>query len=124
MVAADAVCAGLPALFDEASRSLPDARLMGLGVVRDGEAGRAMLAYLDAFGSTVYCPNVADLPEPFRPRESGVRRVDPRDLSANPAGLVESRLLHAGISEEFTLPRRLQQIVTLPIAGGDAPAIL
>src|SRR5262245_27455574 len=123
MLAADTLCAGLPALLDSVSASLAEARPMGLGVVRAGRDDRALLVYVDAFGSTGYFPRTADLPAAFRPRTSGRLDVTPEPLERNPTGLVESRLMHSGIAGDFPRPG-LAQITTLPIAGSDPPAIL
>jgi transcriptional regulator with GAF, ATPase, and Fis domain len=114
---ADVLCAGLPAPLDAVGRTLPDARLTGLGIVRAAESGRALFAYVDAFGSTAYATRAVDLPSAFRPRAAGSQELTPGDFGANPAGLVESRLMHAGLPVEYTEPHRLQRIVTVPVPG-------
>lgn len=124
MRAADTLCAGLPALLDSVAASLPHVRPTGLGVVCTARDDRALLVYADAFGSTAYFPRLVELPEAFRPRLAGIRFVSPDDLERNPAGLVESRLMHVGIGVEFTRPPRLEQILTLPVAGSTPSAIL
>src|SRR5262245_21937378 len=124
MKAADSLCAGLPGLLDAACASLADAHPLGLGLVRSAEAGRALFAYVDAFGSTGYLPRLADLPAAFRPRAAGRIDVTPADLSRNPTGIVESRLLHAGIADEFRDPYRLQQILTLPMPGSPSALLI
>src|SRR5262245_9778652 len=95
-MSADALCAALPALLEEARTKLPEAQPMGIGVVRAADAGRVLFAYVDAFGSTGYLPRPAELPAAFRPRAAEILEVAPGDFASNPAGLVESRLLHAG----------------------------
>jgi transcriptional regulator with GAF, ATPase, and Fis domain len=117
------LCAGLPALLDAADAAVRDARPMGLGVVRDDLAGRALFVYVDALGSTVYVPIAADLSAAFRPRVSERVMVSPEELAANPTGLVESRLLPAGLESESMKPRRLQRIVTQPVVSG-VPSVL
>src|SRR5262245_50968378 len=133
MQSADTLCAGLPALLDAAGSALADARPLGLGVVLSVESGpgptdvegpgQALFVYVDAFGSTAYLAGAEDLPAAFRPRASERVVIDPDELGKNPEGLVESRLLHTGLAEEYTRPRRLGQIVTLPIEG-QPPSIL
>jgi transcriptional regulator with GAF, ATPase, and Fis domain len=120
---ADVLCAGLPELLDAASGSSQGAQLMGLGVVRAAESGTVLFAYVDAFGSTAYAARAVDLPAAFRPRASESHALTPGDFAANPAGLVESRLLHAGLAVEYTETRRLQRIVTVPV-GGVVPSLL
>jgi len=119
---ADVLCAGLPPLLDAAGSALSDARPIGLGVVRADESGRALFVYIDAFGSTGYLPRLRDLPPAFQPRASE-RLIQKPEEFANPDGLVESRLLHAGFPEEYTRPRRLRRIVTQPVVSG-IPSLL
>src|SRR5262245_66406142 len=124
MLAADTLCAGLPALLDTVSAWLPEACPMGLGVVRAGRDDRALLVYADAFGSSGYFPRVVELPEAFRPRAAGTLHVPPEDLERNPTGLVESRLMHVGFAVDFTRSRRLVAVVALLVPGAGPPAVL
>src|SRR5262245_36118935 len=93
---ADVLCAGLPALLGAAGSALPDARPLGLGIVRADESSRALFVYVDAFGSTGYLPRAAELPAAFQPHVSKRMILTPEEF-ANPNGLVESRLFHAGV---------------------------
>jgi transcriptional regulator with GAF, ATPase, and Fis domain len=124
MLVADILSAGMPTLLDEICASLPEARPTGLGVVRDARDHRALLVYADAFGSTAYLPLIIDLPDPFRPRASGRVQLSADDLSTNPSGLIESRLLHVASRPEYNQPREVEQIHVWPIAGSDPPARL
>ena len=120
-----ALCAGLPALLDAASAALPALQLKGLGVVRAGEEGTALFTYRDDFGASGYAAPPLSLPEPFRPRASGVTAVSPSTLERNPTGLVESRLLLTTFPDEIREPRRLGQIVTMAVPKpGRPPTIL
>jgi transcriptional regulator with GAF, ATPase, and Fis domain len=114
---ADVLCAGLPPLLDAASAALPDARFRGVGVVRAAESGRVLFAYVDAFGSTAYVARAVDLPSALRPRAADSKELKAGEFTANPAGLVESRLMHAGLPAESTEPHRLERLVTVPLPG-------
>src|SRR5262245_14972390 len=118
---ADTLCAGLPALLDAASAALPALQLKSFGVVRAIDRDRALFTYRDDFGASGYATPVADLPEAFRPRESGLVRVPPAALAGNPTGLIESRLLLPTFSDEIREPRRLGQIVTLAVPQPEGP---
>src|SRR5262245_15689648 len=101
MSVVETLAAGLPTLFDNLIADLPeDLLLRGLGVVLPQDRDRALLAYYDAFGSAVYLPAAKDLPEAFRPRSSEQVRINAADLLKNPAGLVESRLMHPMYAKE------------------------
>src|SRR5262245_46175270 len=116
MLAADRLCAGLPTLLDRASERLSELRPMGLGVLRAGHDNRSLLVYVDSFGSTAYLPRIDELPSVFRPGGSGPAHLNPDDLSSNPPGLIESRLLHIGSAPEYTRPHGLGQIYTCAVA--------
>src|SRR5262245_52519261 len=120
---ADVLCAGLPALLEAAGTALPDARPLGLGVVRAEPSGRVLFVYIDAFGSAAYRSSAGDLPAAFHPRAAERIVLAADELSAHQNGLVESRLLHTGLPGEYTAPLRLQRIVTQPVVAG-VPAIL
>src|SRR5262249_35546108 len=122
-MSAESLCAGLPALLDAACAALADAHPLGLGAVCADGSARTLLLYNDALGSTAYRPHEGDLPAAFRPRVSGRVVVMPEELEANPLGLVESRLLHAGLLDAHTKPRQLHRLVTQPIEGVE-PALL
>jgi len=92
--------------------------------VREARDRHALLVYVDAFGSTAYLPLITDLPEPFRPRVAGRVQLRAHDLSINPSGLIESRLLHVGSRPEYNRPHGVEQIYACAIAGSDPPARL
>jgi len=117
----DTLCAGLPALLDAASAALPALQLKSLGVVRAIDRDRALFTYRDDFGASGYVAPVADLPEAFRPRDSGLIPVLPATLAGNPKGLIESRLLLPTFPDEIREPRRLGQIVTLAVPLLEGP---
>lgn len=123
MIVTDWICAGLPALLDEARATTEALRPLTMGVVHVTSDGTTLFGYVDLLGSTVYAVAADDLPEAFRPRKAGSCRVLPDDLARNPGGLLESRLLHGTLPAEMRRPPPLRQIVTLPIPGA-APDIL
>ena len=124
MSAADALCAGLPALLDAACALLAPARPVGLGVVCAEPAGRALFVYADVFGCTGYRARVDELPLGFRPRGSGPIEIDAAGFAANPSGLVESRLTQPELPGQFERPPQIARILSLPIKAADPPAIL
>jgi len=119
----DVLCAGLPALLDLAGAALPGLRPMGVGVILADDPGRWLFAYIDAFGSTAYLARTDELPPTFRTPTSGPVVITPDEFAGNPRGLVESRLLHAGVPDEDARPHRLQQILALPL-DGRVPSLL
>jgi hypothetical protein len=83
-----------------------------------------VLTYADAFGLTSYRALELDIPKAFCLRESELLRVAAEDLASNPLGLVESRLLHTGFSDDIREESAVRQVYTIPIGATDPPAML
>jgi transcriptional regulator with GAF, ATPase, and Fis domain len=116
----DLLSEGVRILLRSAAGFLP---AVGLGVVRKSSPEHAVLTYVDAFGATEYCAKEREVPEAFRPDAAG-DQLQASALEANPWGLVESRLLHTGFSDEIRQTYGVRQVVTRPIADLDRSAIL
>jgi hypothetical protein len=117
-------------LVDGARALLQAAQLLpvrGLGVVRPDDASHVVLTYADALGATAYRARPEDLPEPVRlrrDRDELVRRFDASEVTADPAGLFETRILHVGARDDIRQELDVRQIVTKQVPGLDDPALL
>src|SRR5215467_3030987 len=120
MTGNDLLCEGVRALLRSATGRVP---AVGLGVVRGDAADQLEVIYVDAYGATAYRARGDDLPDALRPEGTGVRRLVAADLAARASGLVESRMLHAGLPPHVHTQPRVQQIVVLP-APADGPLAL
>src|SRR5437667_11172639 len=80
-MADEALCEGVRTLLQTAARFLP---VRGLGVVRPDGPEYVVLTYVDPFGATAYRPRLPDIPEPARPRASGLIRLTAAELQAIP----------------------------------------
>jgi transcriptional regulator with GAF, ATPase, and Fis domain len=120
MPATDALADGVRALLKEAAGFLP---VRGLGVVLEDGPQHAILTYADGFGATAYRGRLEGIPEPLRPR-GAPRVVSPIHLAENPGGLVETRLLHVGFSEDIRREFIVHQTVAVAVPDPDAAATL
>jgi transcriptional regulator with GAF, ATPase, and Fis domain len=119
-----ALCAGLPSVLETTAANLPDLPLRGIGVVQPDGADRALFTYADMFGATVYASAVADLPAAIRPGTAGTGRLTVRDLEANAHGLVESRLLSTGLSDDVRQMNRVEQVLAVPLEDGGGATLI
>jgi transcriptional regulator with GAF, ATPase, and Fis domain len=115
MSGADLVGEGVRVLLEAAS-GLP---AVGIGVVQRDGPSHVIFTYADAWGATAYRAPASEIPEPFRPQAAGFLCVSAADLEAHPFGLVESRLLHTGFSDELRQQYGVRQIFTLPLPDTD-----
>src|SRR5262245_10823155 len=105
MWTADVLCAGLPALLETARATLAGTHPVGVGVVSAEVRGQALFVYCDAFGSAGYMPRADDLPKEFVAWSADGQDIDAAAFFArNPGGLVESRMVQAGLPDEFERP--------------------
>jgi len=115
----DLLCEGVRALLRSAR-----APAVGLGVVRQDGSTHLEVAYADAYGATAYRAGVDAVTPAFRPGATERRRVEAPELEAHAAGLVESRVLLAGLPHHVRTQGRVQQVVALPVAGDAERSLL
>src|SRR5262245_16291020 len=111
MGAANALADGVRVLLEEAADLLP---VRGLGIVEEDAPEHAIFTYVDGFGATAYRCRLEGIPERLRPRDAS-RTVTPIDLDANPTGLVETRILHPGHSEDIRREFVVYQTVAVAV---------
>src|SRR5262245_58724564 len=97
MAPSDALCEGVRVLLAEAADVLA---VRGLGVVVDDGPEHVIFTYVDGFGATGYRSRVESIPASLRPRHAS-RALTTITLDTNRDGLVESRLLHPGLSDDI-----------------------
>src|ERR1043166_7934923 len=120
MTGSDLLCEGVRALLRSATGRVP---AVGLGVVRSDGSAHLEVEYADAYGATAYRARTDAVAVAFRPGQTERRRVEPSELEAHAAGLVESRLLLAGLPNHVRTQPRVQQVVAPP-AGDAEPSLL
>jgi len=122
MTGSDLLGDGVRMLLGSATQVLP---ALGLGVVRTDGPEHLEVVYVDALGATAYRARTDHVPAAFRPQPADLRRIAASELQANPAGLVESRVLQAGLAGDVAARRSaVQQVITLPAPRVDDAAIL
>src|SRR5262249_47601485 len=65
-----------------------------------------------------------EVPDAFKPRETGLLAVSASALEANARGVVESRLLHTFFSDDLRSRFSVRQIVSLAIPERNDPSVL
>jgi GAF domain-containing protein len=120
MAPADALCEGVRVLLAEAADFLA---VRGLGMLVDDGPEHVIFTYVDGFGATGYRARVEAISESLRPREAR-REVSTIDLDAHPDRLVESRLLHPGLSEAIRREFVVHQTVAVAVPESSEPAVL
>jgi transcriptional regulator with GAF, ATPase, and Fis domain len=121
MTITDSLSEGVRTLYQTAAGLLP---ARGLGVVRNEDPEHAELTYADAFGATAYRVDATDVPAALRPRPGEFRAVPASELETNSWGVIESRLLHTGFSDDIRHRFGIGQLVTLPIPDPNHPSLL
>jgi transcriptional regulator with GAF, ATPase, and Fis domain len=120
MRAADALADGVRTLLKEAADFLP---VRGLGVVLEDGPGHAIFNYADGFGATAYRCRLAAIPKRMRPRDAS-RALSRVDLSTSPEGLVETRILHPGCSDDVRREFVVHDTVAVAVPDPDEAATL
>src|SRR5262245_37264155 len=121
MTVTDSLSEGVRALYKTAGDLLPT---RGLGILRTDDPEHVELTYVDAFGATAYRMDATEVPDAFRSLATDVLTVSARELETNASKVVESRLLHMGLSDELRDQFGIRQVVALPIPDTDHPSLL
>ena len=120
MTGAERLSEGVRTLLGIARASMP---IAGLGVVRHDGAAHYELTYADDLGATAYRMPIEHASRAFTPGGTDVEELPASVLEANVGGLVESRILQAGLPDRVRRDTTVRRVVTVP-AGATALLIV